>query len=50
MYAFAVSQLTYLHSRRVARNPPPAKLRDPPALHASVGELFLQMALRPDEA
>lgn len=50
MYAFAVSQLAYLHSRRVARNPPPANLHDPPALQASVGERLLQMALRPDKA
>ncbi|KXN83632.1 Dol-P-Glc:Glc(2)Man(9)GlcNAc(2)-PP-Dol alpha-1,2-glucosyltransferase [Leucoagaricus sp. SymC.cos] len=39
MYAYALSQLTYLRFRRVKPNLSPAKLHDPPALHASVADL-----------
>jgi hypothetical protein len=43
MYAYALSQLTYLRFRRVTPNSSPAKLYDPPALHASAGEQLLGM-------
>ncbi|KAF5356234.1 hypothetical protein D9756_004172 [Leucocoprinus leucothites] len=40
MYAYALSQLTYLRFRRATPNSSPAKLYDPPALHASGADLF----------
>ncbi|KAF9452582.1 glycosyltransferase family 59 protein [Macrolepiota fuliginosa MF-IS2] len=40
VYAYASSQLTYLRFRRPISGPPPAKLHDPPALHASAADLF----------
>ncbi|KAJ3574615.1 hypothetical protein NP233_g1656 [Leucocoprinus birnbaumii] len=39
IYAYALSQLTYLRFRRVTPSSP-AKLHDPPALHASIVDLF----------
>jgi len=40
IYAYASSQLTYLRFRRAPPGTPPAKLHDPPALHASVADLL----------
>lgn len=41
IYAYASSQLTYLRFRRAPPGTSPAKLHDPPALHATMSERFL---------